>query len=155
GMLAPVVAVAPTTDVGNCWSVPPSPLPRNQDGSLASWVISNIHNNFSALLIAGALGLAATTLIALFANRGLRRTVNSVDRGTLRFAALTFLVLLGGWLLIKYWKGFGTRAHGFSAVAMFVFLIGAVFAKAWEHKHRGSNRYFPVYLAVGGLMVAG
>src|SRR5918996_3258587 len=34
GMLAPVVAVAPTTDVGCCWSIAPSPLPVKDDGSL-------------------------------------------------------------------------------------------------------------------------
>lgn len=27
GMLAPVVAIAPTTDIGSCWSIAPSPLP--------------------------------------------------------------------------------------------------------------------------------
>src|SRR6266705_2138388 len=36
GMLAPVVAVAPTTDVGKCWSIAPSPLPIRADGSLAT-----------------------------------------------------------------------------------------------------------------------
>jgi hypothetical protein len=59
GMLAPVVAVVPTTDVGRCWSVAPSPLPVNADGSLADWVVTNIDNNIYALLIAGALALAS------------------------------------------------------------------------------------------------
>src|SRR5688572_22472438 len=27
GMLAPVVALVPTSDHGRCWSIPPSPLP--------------------------------------------------------------------------------------------------------------------------------
>jgi hypothetical protein len=59
GMLAPVVAVVPTTDVGRCWSVAPSPLPVKADGSLADWVVTNIDNNIYALLIAGALALAS------------------------------------------------------------------------------------------------
>ena len=39
GMLAPAVARVPTTDVGTCWSVQPSPLPVEDDGSLAQWVV--------------------------------------------------------------------------------------------------------------------
>ena len=54
GMLAPIVAVAPTTDVGRCWSIPPIPLPVNNDGSLAGWVVANIDNNIHALLFAGS-----------------------------------------------------------------------------------------------------
>ena len=43
GMLAPVVAVAPTSDVAQCWSVQPIPLPLNQPDVLAaggSWTTS-------------------------------------------------------------------------------------------------------------------
>jgi hypothetical protein len=35
GMLAPVVAVVPTADVGRCWSVAPGPSPVGTDGRLA------------------------------------------------------------------------------------------------------------------------
>lgn len=41
GMLAPVVAIAPTTDVGNCWSVEPSPLSTNEDGSFAGRIVAS------------------------------------------------------------------------------------------------------------------
>jgi len=49
GMLAPLVAVVPTSDVGRCWSVAPVPRPIEPDGSLANWVVSNVDNNVAAL----------------------------------------------------------------------------------------------------------
>jgi hypothetical protein len=57
GMLAPVVAVVPTTDVGLCWSRTPGSLPLNPDGTLSDIVVANIDNNVLALLITGIGGL--------------------------------------------------------------------------------------------------
>ena len=48
GMLAPIVAVVPTTDVGVCWSQSPGPLPVDDDGNLASWAMANADNNITA-----------------------------------------------------------------------------------------------------------
>jgi hypothetical protein len=155
GMLAPVVAIAPTTDVGHCWSVPPSPLPVNEDGSLANWVVTNIDNNFYALLIAGAIGLAVALIIAILVNRGFRGTVEKVEPGTKRSLAITAAALAFGWWLINNWDDFSTRAHGFAAVLMFVFLIGAVSSKAVEHRKKPTKLYFPLYSAVAVLMAIG
>jgi hypothetical membrane protein len=68
---------------------------------------------------------------------------------------MTALVLLTGLVLIRFWKDFDTRAHDLSAVLMFVFLIGAVGAKALEHKRGPKNRYYPIYVLVGLLMAVG
>ena len=57
GMLAPIVAVVPTSDVGTCWSQTPRPLPVNDDGQLADWVVANIDNNITALIVTGIVGL--------------------------------------------------------------------------------------------------
>ena len=51
GMLAPIVAVVPTSDVGTCWSQTPIPLPVKDDGELADWVVANIDNNVTALIV--------------------------------------------------------------------------------------------------------
>jgi hypothetical protein len=58
GMLAPVVAVVPTTAVGDCFSIEPDRNPLTADGSLAQWVVLNVHNNMFALLVVGFVGLA-------------------------------------------------------------------------------------------------
>jgi hypothetical protein len=155
GMLAPAVAVAPTTDVGRCWSVAPSPLPVNDDGSLADWVVTNIDNNIYALLIAGGIGLGVAAIIAMAVNRSVRAPIDVGERGTRVSLAVTALVLLLGWWLIQNWDDFNTRAHGFAAVLMFVFLIGAIVAKAIEHWDEREKVWFWVYAAVAALMVLG
>src|SRR5262249_12493625 len=44
-MFVPIVAVAPTTDVGQCWSLAPGAGALNPDGSPQAWVVANIDNN--------------------------------------------------------------------------------------------------------------
>ena len=144
GMLAPVVAVAPTMDVGDCWSVEPNPYPV-QDGSPADWVVRNIDNNFYSLLIAGGIGLAVALAISLGARSRNRPPARSIVNGTTITLAITALALLFGWWLIENWDDFYTRVHGYSAVAMFVFLIGAVVGKALERRREGAMVWFPLY----------
>lgn len=154
GMLAPVVAVAPTTDVGDCWSVAPSPLPLKDDGSLANWVVTNIDNNFYALLIAGGIGLGVALIIAVVVNRSVLAPFE-VERGTSVSLAVTALALLFGWWLIQNWGDFNTRAHGFAAVLMFVFLIGAIIVQAIEHRDEQGKWWFRIYTTVATLMILG
>ncbi len=66
GILAPVVGVVPTSSVGECWSLEPTPKPTDGEGNPAPWVIANIDNNIQALLLAGIVGMIAVGLIALF-----------------------------------------------------------------------------------------
>jgi hypothetical protein len=158
GMLAPVVAVAPTTDIGKCWSVAPSPLPVKDDGSLANWVVTNIDNNFYALLIAGGIGLGIALITAFVVNdRSVGTTVKEVkaELGTSVSLAVTALALLFGWWLIQHWGDFNTRAHGFAAVFMFVFLISAIIVKALDNRHERDKVWFRAYTAVAALMVIG
>jgi hypothetical protein len=165
GMLAPVVAVAPTTDVGRCWSLPPIPLPVKDDGSLAEWVVANIDNNIYGLLIAGLLGLAISAIIAMI-NRVSNRSNQSVmapikvEWTTLIGLGLTALVLASGWWLIRNWDDFDTEAHGYAAVGMFVCFIGAIVANVLENwrkrrKERRHKVWSWVYMVVAGLMVLG
>jgi hypothetical protein len=168
GMLAPVVAVAPTTDVGRCWSLAPIPLPVKDDGSLAEWVVTNIDNNIYALLIAGAVGLAISAIIAIrnrlskrnkLSNRSVTAPIK-VERETMIGLGLTALLLAAGWWLIQTWDDFSTRAHGYAALLMFVFLIGAILANVLEHwRERSEDRrntvWSWVYIVVAALMVLG
>lgn len=153
GMLAPVVAVAPTTDVGRCWSVAPSPLPVLADGSLANWVVTNIDNNFYALLIAGFIGLGVALGTAMAVDP--RAPLDRRRRGTWVSLGVTFLALLLGWWLIQNWSGFTTRAHGSAALLMFAWLAVAIVVQAIEHRHEGGKRLFWVYAGIAALMIVG
>jgi hypothetical protein len=154
GMFAPVVAVAPTTDVGRCWSVVPTPLPIQPDGSLANWVVTNIDNNFYALLIAGFVGLGIGFMTALAVDP--KAPLHREGRGTWLSLGLTLLVLLFGWWLIESWNDFNTRAHGWAALLMFVFLIAAILAQAMEYRRRrDKRRWFLVYSGIAAVMILG
>lgn len=58
GMLSPVVAVVPTTDIGTCRSV--APLPAD---TLPAWVAPSIDNNLWALWISGVAGLVVAVAV--------------------------------------------------------------------------------------------
>lgn len=160
GMLAPVVAVVPTTDVGTCWSIKPNPVPIDFNGVIDRWVVDNIANNFNALLIAGAVGLIVAAAIALTVNRGIRGTVETVDRGTRLSLAAVAAALAVGWALFETWDSFPRKAHGYSAVGMFLFLIGAVVGKALQHREKSTKSYLRLYsglalvMPIGGVVIA-
>ena len=154
GMLAPLVAVAPTTDVGACWSVPPIPRPVTDDGSLAGWVVTNIENNVDALLIAGALGVIAAVVIAVVA-RLARPAALEWRRGTIISLAITAGVLLAVWWLSRNWDDFDTRAHGYAAVGMFALLTFAIVAKIFEQQRDRKPAYLWTYLVIAVLMILG
>lgn len=155
GMLAPAVAVVPTTDVGSCWSVTPQPLPVNEDGLLAGWVVTNIDNNVYALLIAGGIGLIVAAVTALVARWGERPAIQQGERGTVVSLVITGLVLLLVWWAIQNWDDFYTRTHGIAAVLMFVFLIGAIVGKVVEHWNERDKAWFWVYAAIAAVMILG
>jgi hypothetical protein len=164
GMLAPVVAVAPTTDVGRCWSVPPGPPPVEADGSLAGWVVTNIDNNFDALLIAGVIGFIVSLGLAVLATRAADQPIRgsigrTVDLATRLSLAATVVILIAGWWLSRHWSDFDTKAHGYSAVLMFAFLIAAMIARALPEGGRPRVRRLyavPVVLMiVGGALIVG
>lgn len=154
GMLAPVVAVAPTTDVTeNCGSLEEASLPM-VGGKPAEWLILNVENNFYALLIAGAVGLVIGITLALVINRGPRATMENVERGTRVSLAATGAVLLFGWWAFENWDDFYTRAHGAAAFVLFLWLIAAVAGKAWEHREKATV-YYPIYATVAVAMLTG
>jgi hypothetical protein len=158
GMLAPVVAIAPTTDVGSCWSVQPEQRPVTADGSLAPWVVDNIDNNFNALLIAGTVGLFVAVFVGVVLARREQKGVSDIldpkTRATTMTIGASGIVLLVAWLLSRYWNDFDTRAHGYAAVGMFALLIGAIIAVAVGHWEK-RDKWFWRYAVVALLMLLG
>jgi hypothetical protein len=151
GILAPVVAVAPTTDVGRCWSVPPIKFPVREDGTLANWVVTNIENNIYAVL---AIGLFAVVVMIITATKDARPDAELGQRlrkdGSGRQQAMeennaerrkrvreiwgppivSLVLLIGGWLAIAFWDDFNTRAHGVAALILIACLGFAIIAQA-------------------------
>jgi hypothetical protein len=154
GMFAPIVAVVPTTDVGRCWSQSPGQRPVDDDGNLASWVVANIDNNITALLITGIVGLVVAAVIASIATRNLKAVAEVGDLGMRigLLAAMVFLVV--GGVLFVVWDDFDTRAHGIAAVLMFLFLALAVGGNAWVRRDDPAPRtYFWLYTAIAAAML--
>lgn len=151
GMAAPIVAVAPTIDIGTCWSAPPFPRPDTH-GTLANWVINNIDNNFYALLIAGAVAFVVALVILIL---NLRLGRDEVGVGTVVLVAATAVILLLGWWAIENWDSFNRRAHGIAAVAMFAFLVAAIVANVVTHKDERGTPWTAMYSSVAALMVLG
>ena len=102
GMLAPIVAVVPTTDVGQCWSQSPGRLPVDDDGNLASWVVANIDNNITALLITGIAGLLVAAVIASVATSNVKAVAEVGDVGMRLglLAAMVFLLVGAGLFVV-------------------------------------------------------
>jgi hypothetical protein len=143
GMLAPVVAVIPTTDVGVCWSQEPTQQPVVDD-TLADWVVANIDNNVLALLITGIGGLLIAAAIGHVGGHSKFRWGLAIT--------LAFFVLAT--LAFRYWDDFNTRAHGLAAVGMFAFLAAAVGLNAWNIRGDTDKRsYFRTYIAIAAVMV--
>lgn len=154
GMLAPVVAVVPTTDVGECWSKSPGRLPVDDDGNLATWVTANIDNNMTALLITGIVGLIVAAVIASIATRNVAAVAEVGEIGMRLGLLAAMMFLVGGAVLFVTWDDFDTRAHGIAAVLMFLFLALAVGGNAWNHRHDpGPRTYFWLYAMIAAAMV--
>lgn len=157
GILAPVVGVVPTSAVGECWSLEPTPLPTDGQGNLAPWVIANIDNNIQALLLAGIVGMIVVGLIALVVYDHPVSAARSAPRDRQIGLVVTMAVLLAGWALDRWWDGFATRAHGFAAVLMFGFLALGIGVNAWERRNKPEQRqrrYAGLYAVIAVAMIA-
>ena len=165
GMLAPIVAVVPTGELGGETRVVdgvtekvPRCLPSvslTESGGIPTDVLkATVGNNFHALLIVGFVGLVVAVGIALFVN-GPRATLEPVEPGTKKSLAATGGLLLVGLLLITYWDGFYTGAHTPAAVIMFLFLGGAVLFNARKPREDADRAYARWYWIVFWSMLGG
>jgi hypothetical protein len=153
GFFAPVVAIIPTTDVGECWSTDP-PADPIIDGDLAPWVVAGIRNNVPALLIMGVIGLVVVALLPIVTERKNPWKAFSESATSTKVAlGIIALVLLVGFWAYHYWDGFFDHAHGYAAIAMFGFLALAVASNAWQDWRDGHTGWCFVYLAIAAAMV--
>lgn len=167
GMLAPVVALVPIGNPGECWSIEPEPLPTEKnpagDNVLADWVVRNIENNIEALLWAGAAALLTAVAIAgiafaVGARRGERRALSDLwtgpHRGTFFSLIAVMVFLAAGAVLFATWDRFEENAHGLAAYAMFGFLAAAAVVNAVECRKFGLRWYVRLYGLIAVLMGA-
>lgn len=165
GMLAPVVALVPIGNPGQCWSIEPEPLPTETnpagDTVLAGWVVRNIENNVEALLWAGAAALLTAVVIAAIsfavgARRGERRTLSDLwtgpHRGTFFSLVAVTAFLAAGAALFVTWDRFEENAHGLAAYAMFGCLAAAAVVNAVECRKFGLRWYVRLYGLIAVLM---
>ena len=154
GMLAPIVAVVPTTDVGTCWSQRPPSFPVTDDGELAGWVVANIDNNVTALIVTGIAGLLIAAVVASIATRNLR-AIAEIGPVRMRLSLLSAMAfLVAGAVVFALWDDFDTRAHGVAAVGMFLLLAVAVGLNAWQRRNDPAARvYVWIYGSIAAAMV--
>jgi uncharacterized membrane protein (GlpM family) len=148
GMLAPLVALAPTSKPSpKCASSTQSPLPRE-------WVEASLNNNVKALLITGFASLACAFFIGSVANKGVMKTM-TLAKTEIKAGLWTVLaVLVFATALYWWWGSFNTRAHGFAAVLMFLFLAGAS-ALNWRQLRESEDKktYRRFYGGIAAAMV--
>ncbi|MEM8746029.1 MAG: hypothetical protein AAGF91_04950 [Actinomycetota bacterium] len=162
GMLAPVVALAPTSSAGTCWSIEPVASPRvprdaaDPDGPwmLAEWVRANIENNIEALLVVGIAGLVIAAMIAVIQHRTPTALVTVVPKETAIGLAVTLSILFAGWLALRWWDDFETQAHGYAAIAFFGFLFAAAVTSALHRWSSDAKGRAIVYGLIAAAMAA-
>jgi hypothetical protein len=151
GLFAPVVAIIPTTDVGQCWSTTP-PAEPVVDGELAPWVVAGVRNNVTALLVMGVIALVAVAILPAVTERRNPLTAFTESATSTKVAlGIIALVLVGGWWAYNFWDGFFDHAHGYAAVAMFGFLALAVASTTWEWRN-DRNIWFWTYVGIAVAM---
>jgi hypothetical protein len=180
GLLTAVVAVAPTTDVGVCWSIAPRPgfLPVRPNGSLADWVVTNIENNIWAVLVMAFIAVVIMLFTAFGDTRGRRSREDGSGQqqaaeqgkaqrpkaqlGTWVAVGISILLLIVFWWAIVFWDDFNTRAHGWAAVGAIGCLGFAIISQArWLWRQRSNpwsksdRRRFWIYVAIVVLMAVG
>ena len=147
GMLAPVVALVPTSDHGACASVP----------FVERDVAPNIHNNFIALVVTGVVAVIVAAVIAAVVS-GQRGGVGNVwpkfETPDYIGLFIAMALVLGGAAWYAGWlpnrlPSFKTHAHSYSAIAMFFFLGVAAAANVWTGESAApAKHYRAIYLAV-------
>lgn len=144
GILAPLVAVAPTVNVGTCWSIEPVAFPVDDDGNLAPWVSANVDNNVLALLITGAIGWAVAAVISVVT---WARNGRPAGAGRGLIATLAFLIVV--WVAFATVEEFDSRAHGIAAVVLFVFLaLTVLLSSITTWREDDATVFAMLYLAI-------
>lgn len=153
GMLAPVVAVVPTTEVVSCWSVPPAQFPVDAD-DFATVFEAAIRNNMGALLVTAAVGLVVAVVLGQRTMGSARAAVRQLEAGSrLGLGAAVVLVVVATGALL-WWPGFPTHAHDIAAGLMFVCLAAAVWFSGRAGAQAQESTYPTTYRTIALVMVA-
>lgn len=153
GMLAPVVAVVPTTEVVTCWSAEPARFPVDDD-AFAMVFRAAITNNMGALLLTGALALLVTAVLGSATRGGPRMAMQSLEPGSRwgLYAAIALVVAATAGL--RWWSGFDMHAHDIAAGSMFACLAAAVWINGRTAARSGQGGYHAAYRMIAVAMVA-
>lgn len=146
GMLAPIVALVPTSrgedfkaavkacrtaDVSVLTDRAPTKFDCPTAISLTAATRANVENNITAFLIAGGLGLLVVSAFALVGPKGSPvdfDNVASKAKWGLTLAAVVYLAVLVGFVVDIDW--FIDNAHYAAATGLFVAIVGVVVANA-------------------------
>lgn len=152
GMLAPVVALVPTSpgkELLDPKIVPPAQQPLILDREAA------VSNNWVALMaVAGFAFAVLLLLLVLKALRAKDRSKRWPSRSDLLgFAAAAALVAAAGWWYIAETKGFLRAAHFTAAIAMFAFIAFAAIVDGRRaiREQKAKTRGW-VYITIGATM---
>ena len=160
GMLAPIVALVPTSGEGSCASIRQSDPPtvgQGEEKELADWVVANIQNNVGALALTGLLAMGG--LVLYFGRRG-RSAVSRTNtdwRVTVSLTVTTVLVAVGA-LLFWTTDVFERHAHYIAAIAMFVCFGGVVLLNDWLTPRSARKQWYRliwVLMAASGVVAIG
>jgi len=140
GMLAPVVAVVPTPNAGDCASLPGLP----QDPT------PNIENNVTALLVMGLVAFAALAVLSW------RR--RQPTPALLGYGLALALYLAAGVVFLAARPWFVDHAHNIAAGAMFsciilVAWVNALSFRRKQHDPNARNRYSAIGFAMLSVFV--
>lgn len=153
GMLAPVVAVVPTTAVGLCWSVEPDPRPIGRD-AFSTVFEAAIRNNMGALLIIAALGLAVAAVLGRATSGSTRAAVRQLEPSKRRGLVAVVVVVVTATAALLWWPGFSTAAHDIAAVTMFGLLAAAVWINGRAGAQADESTYPNAHRVIAIAMVA-
>ncbi len=137
GVLAPLVAVIPTSDVGSCWVETPVPYPVTVDGGFQPWVRDNIVNNVTALAVGAVFALLVALVVIVIEKVFPGPRVVRITRVDLA-VYVGMVVGLGGLIAFFSWRwdNFLANAHGLSAMIMFMFLGVAIATNSYRDWNR-------------------
>ncbi|MGI9612940.1 MAG: hypothetical protein ACR2QO_08535 [Acidimicrobiales bacterium] len=149
GIMAPIVAVIPTDAFGADCAPSAGGASVRTDGEWTPLLQASIDNNVTALLITGFAGLIVAAVLAMFVNGSVRAPaiVGAIEQRLGLLVTFGLLVALSA--AYRWWDNFSDRAHGWSAVAMFVLLGAGIGANAYQRWRRTTRqRYCRIYTLI-------
>lgn len=153
GMLAPIVAVVPTTEVADCWSVPPARFPVDAN-SFDEIFAAAIDNNMAALLVTAAVGLVVAAVIGRAVAGSASAAMARLERETRWGLVVSALLVVVVAVAFLWWQDFPLWAHDLAAIAMFVCLAAAVWSNGAASAEAHEATYPAVYRTVAVAMFA-